>query len=560
MAGVLQIVWFKRDLRVEDHLPLVCALRKGPTIALYCFEPSLLQHPSYSKRHYDFATQTLAGLKTALAAINVPLLICHSDMVPVLELIKRLMPDGFVIHSHEETGNDLSYRRDRQVKTWCKVHRVDWFETPHHGVVRRLKSRDSWSRLWTERMSHAPVAAPGRQAHEVVEAYLSILQSPKVSDAIQTLDQQGRAQLADLLNQPSEPSIEQRGGRSLALECLNEFFASRTAGYRVGMSSPLIAPDVCSRLSPHIALGSVSVRELVHRLIEERRRIHQLPAHHPQRQSLSGLKSFESRLHWRCHFVQKLEDQPSIEFKNIHPAYDQLRTQALDPHIFSAWKSGHTGFPLIDACMRYLIAKGWLNFRMRAMLVSFSSYQLWQHWYQPGLHLASLWLDYEPGIHYSQLQMQSGTTGINTIRMYNPTKQAQDQDPDGVFIKRWVPELGRVPLPYLFEPWTMPRLVQAQAGCLIGRDYPEPIVDLALSAKRAREQVWAIRQNAGFQAEAKKIYTKLGSRNPHRESRARLARAQVKSEQGRVGQVRVEEQQPDLFANEHPLDSSVEHR
>jgi deoxyribodipyrimidine photo-lyase len=167
---------------------------------------------------------------------------------------------------------------------------------------------------------------------------------------------------------------------------------------------------------------------------------------------------------------------------------------------------------MVDACMRSLRATGWLNFRMRAMLVSFASYHLWLHWRQPGMFLARQFLDYEPGIHWSQMQMQSGTTGINTLRMYSPTKQAKDQDPQGLFIRRWVPELSRVPLPYLAEPWKMDVSVQRIARCSIGVDYPFPIVDDKQAMKVAKDRMYGLRKTAEAREEASGVQARHGSR------------------------------------------------
>ena len=159
---------------------------------------------------------------------------------------------------------------------------------------------------------------------------------------------------------------------------------------------------------------------------------------------------------------------------------------------------------MVDACMRALTATGWLNFRMRAMVMSFASYHLWLHWRKPALHLANLFTDYEPGIHYSQVQMQSGTTGINAIRIYNPIKQGIDHDPDGVFIRRWIPELRDIDQAYIHTPW--------QAASHMN-GYPMPIVDEKTARKSAADQLYGLRKNNTAHKEtAKKIVSKHGSR------------------------------------------------
>lgn len=141
------------------------------------------------------------------------------------------------------------------------------------------------------------------------------------------------------------------------------------------------------------------------------------------------------------------------------------------------------------------------------MVVSFFVFNLWQDWRE--LHfLARQFLDYEPGIHYPQLQMQSGVTGINTIRIYNPVKNSKEHDEDGAFIRQWVPELKHVPTPFIHEPWTMSSMEQQLYQVEIGKDYPFPIVDLEASRKLASDQIWALRKSAAAKKEASRILKK----------------------------------------------------
>ncbi len=148
-----------------------------------------------------------------------------------------------------------------------------------------------------------------------------------------------------------------------------------------------------------------------------------------------------------------------MEFENLATAYDGRREDEFDGEHFTAWKEGETGFPMVDTCMR-------------AMLMSFSSYHLWQHWRRPGQWLARQFLDLEPGIHWPQVQMQSGTTGVNAIRIYNSTTQVRDHDPEGPFIREWGPELQDVPSDCIDDPSEMPRMVQTSFGCVIAKSTP----------------------------------------------------------------------------------------
>jgi deoxyribodipyrimidine photo-lyase len=314
---------------------------------------------------------------------------------------------------------------------------------------------------------------------------------------------------------PSEDSQAfQQGGCDVGERYLQTFLEERGAGYRRAMSSPVTGEAGCSRLSPYLAFGNLSIRQVV-----QRSRARLLDVREALRCGVAvdetwtqSLASFESRLSWHCHFMQKLEDEPQLEFRNVNRAFDGLRENEFREDWFRAWQDGQTGYPMVDACMRALRSTGWINFRMRAMVMSFAAYHLWLHWRQPALHLARMFTDYEPGIHYSQCQMQSGVTGINTIRIYSPAKQARDQDPSGVFIRRWVPELDGVPDEYLAEPHRMSVFQQSLFGCRIGRDYPVPLVEHESAYRLARDRIFAARGTSAARQQAAEVYEKHGSR------------------------------------------------
>jgi deoxyribodipyrimidine photo-lyase len=495
------VVWFKRDLRIDDHRPLALAAARGPVIALYVHEPALLHSPEFDPAQLRFIDECLAALDDGLRRRGIALTLRIGELPQVLDALRRAT--GFdTLWSHEETGNRLTFDRDLAVGRWCRSNGVAWTEIAQTGVVRRLKTRDGWARRWSQRMAEPIAEVPMRLAGPA------------------GLDHGQRPQPGALGLAGSTRPDAQRGGEPTALATLDQFLAVRGVDYRRGMSSPVHAFERCSRLSPHLAWGSISMRRVAQaaaaRALDVRLR---RAAGEPIDPRWAGsLHSFQGRLRWHCHFMQKLEDEPRIEFENFARACDALRDAA--PILpgseaaarLLAWQHGETGYPMVDACMHALARCGWINFRMRAMLVSFASYHLWLHWRHTAPFLARAFLDFEPGIHYSQFQMQSGTTGINTIRIYSPAKQVLDHDPQGVFIRTELPALARVPARYLAEPHTMPASVQRESGCLIGRDYPAPVVDHATAFREARERIAAIRRRPDARTEADEIQRRHGSR------------------------------------------------
>jgi len=495
-----QLVWFKRDLRIADHAPLLRAARAGPVLGLYVFEPSWLEAATTDPSHVRFVRESLVELRSAFEDAGGRLLVRVGELPDVLDRLFVAHPFG-ALWSHEETGDDRSYQRDKAVARWAKAKGVPWTEVPQFGVLRGAgPKRRQWASRWTERMSKPVYPAPDRLT---------------VPD--QAPDAGPLPELGALGVPPSSKTEAVLPGRGAGLETLQSFARERARTYRSGMSSPVSAWTASSRLSPYIAYGNLSLKEIFQtsqlrlRSLRGRRR----PA---EQRTREGLEAFESRLRWHCHFIQKLEDEPALEFRNLNRAFDGLREEdpsrwtVEDHRSFDAWKAGQTGFPLVDAVMRALQAGGWINFRMRAMLVSFATHHLWLHWREPAVFLAQHFLDYEPGIHFSQFQMQAGTTGIAATRVYSPAKQVRDQDPRGTFIRRWVPELEAVPDTHLPEPHRMPRDAQRKFGCLIGKDYPTPVVSPGKAMAHARAKLEDAKKRAEAAGTSQEVLRRHGSR------------------------------------------------
>ncbi len=502
----MQLVWFKRDLRTADHAALAAAAQRGPVLPLYVVEPELWEQPDTSGRQWQFVRETLVTLRADLARLGQPLIVRHGRIEDILQQLIDTRPIA-AVWAHAETGNAWSYARDRRVRALLRDRGVAFCELRQHGVVRGRADRGVWSRQWERLMAEPLHAEPALPRLDAIDPGV-VPEWPSPRLAVDSCP--GR----------------QRGGRDLAEQALHSFLRVRGARYHSEMSSPASALGACSRLSAHLASGALSLREVVQ---TTRREI----ARHSNRRDpaaatwRAALRAFEGRLHWHCHFMQKLESEPRIEFANLHPATAGLRDPGPSPHLAS-WARGETGWPFVDACMRALDHNGWLNFRMRAMLMSVASYQLWMHWREPALHLARRFVDYEPGIHWPQAQMQSGTTGINALRIYNPVKQSLEHDPDGRFIRTWVPELGSVDAASIHTPWKMPLSEQQRCGVRIGRDYPAPLVDHESAARRARQRLTEARRSPTAKRESQAIHARHGSRRrAQRRWHANLAQADL---------------------------------
>jgi deoxyribodipyrimidine photo-lyase len=482
MKKKINIVWLKRDVRLHDHLPLHHAIAEGsPILLVYCFEPPLLSIPLYSKRHWKFVVEGLRDM-------HLQLRVQHPQNVQVIQgdfiAFLKACQEHFEIkglYSSQESGIQWTFDRDKTVHKFLKSEQISWREYSTEGIRRAVFNRIDWFANWFEYM-HRPIPKTDYQK----ASFVSLPNTLKASFDARTFTKQFTTSKQELLFQI--------GGERLGLKILKSFLDRRYQNYPYHISKPLDSRKSCSRLSPYLAWGHLSLRTIYQ----------ETKATQKKRSNGKLLYGFIDRLTWRSHFIQKFEDEISMESEPLNQGYRSLKTTDNIAYI-QAWKEGKTGYPLVDACMRCLIQTGYINFRMRAMLVSFFTQHLLQDWRIAAEYLGALFLDFEPGIHFPQIQMQASITGINTIRIYNPLKQSLEHDAKGIFIKKWVPELHLISKEYIHTPWTIPPLEALTIGFEIGTHYPHPIIDTVQTGKRARDLFWSLRKDPIVKQETKRI-------------------------------------------------------
>ena len=457
----INIVWIKRDIRSQDHEAFHEAENSGiPYLPIFIFEPSMLKYPDCSLRHLQFQYLSIIQTNLSLAKFNKEIQIFHAEAIDVFQKLSALF-DIQTVFSYQESGISLTYERDKSIGQYLKSKQIQWVEFQRDGIIRGIKNRENWDKQWYVAMSRPLI----RNLYTVQEDLnfsnpFPLLEHLKVDFE----------NYAKTMQPPGEKN---------ALKYLKSFLENRGFHYSTFISKPNESRKSCSRLSPYLAWGNLSLRT-----------VYQVTYSHMKHiQPKAPFKNFLSRLHWHCHFIQKFEQECRYETECINRGFESVQKNINNDHL-EAWKNGKTGIPLVDACMRCLKETGWINFRMRAMVVSFLTHHLYIDWRSGTYHLAQLFLDYEPGIHYPQFQMQAGTTGINTVRVYNPVKNSIQHDPQGIFIKTWLPELANLPLVFVHEPWKMTALDSEMYDFHLGKDYPFPIISLEEELKENKKKLW----------------------------------------------------------------------
>ncbi|MDX1334011.1 MAG: deoxyribodipyrimidine photo-lyase, partial [Robiginitalea sp.] len=321
------VFWFKRDLRLEDNEALATAVREGENLLLlYLLEPSLYQDPHYSERHWDFIRQSLWELQQSLAARGSRILCVREE---ALTFFRQLQQEYTLkaVYSHCETGIGRTYQRDLALAHSLRTAGIPWKEYQANGVVRGLRDRTGWASAWQGYMSKPLAQVSWNKASLLPE------------QAVRRLETRWRPMRLKAISE----GVFQVGGRKAALACMDSFFSERIRNYSIHISKPEASRSSCSRLSPYLAWGNLSIREVYQRLQVFKK----------EGRWRRQANAFGSRLRWHCHFIQKFEMEPRMEYEAINRAFIPMK-QPLRPEYIRAWETGKTGYPLVDAAMRCL--------------------------------------------------------------------------------------------------------------------------------------------------------------------------------------------------------------
>ncbi|WP_424015545.1 FAD-binding domain-containing protein [Halorubrum xinjiangense] len=456
-GGSGTIVWHRDDLRIGDNPGLAAAAAETDRVLpLFVFDPAFYGERGMAcDARIEFLHDCLRDLDRQYRDVGgAGLTYAHGDP---LDVLAQFVDAGWDVVATATASGRYGRRRDDRARERLGVRFV-----AGDGLVRNAdRPRENWSDHVESWLAADPFDWDPRSV--AIERVETPVDPDRVSDAYGV---------------DSAKTQVPTGGRGPARERLRAF-AEEIAAYPGSISSPLDAREGTSGLSPYLRFGCLSVRE-VHRHVDERA------------PNGRGKSMFVSRLFWNRHYTQKLLDWPGWLDRAVNPVYEGFNRDRHDPDLVAAWKDGETGFPMVDASMRCLRETGWLNFRMRALCASVYFHVLQQPWRIGADHFYEHLIDGDAAINYTQWQSQCGLIGRPGLRLYDPRKQVRDQDPDGEFVRRWVPELEPLPSVHLDAPEKTPLAVQREVGVRIGETYPYPVVDYEAARSEFRRRYGAV--------------------------------------------------------------------
>lgn len=501
----MQLVWFKRDLRLQDSTPLFESMKafrhSGKVLPLYCHEPSLIEQPDVARQHQLFIHETLAELDSDIQSIGGKLLQAVGEAVDVFDRIHRVQPIT-KIWTHRETTQRSQFERDKAVIAWCKSHGVEIMEIEQNGIARGFQKAESFPEYFARSRSAILRDPMGKDLSERFSDLPFASCDPESIPAAAGVDK----------------PLRQRGGRSEALKALNRFFTiPKLKKYPYQISSPNTAWDGCSRISTYLAYGIVSDREVFQAVDQAVTEAHGLMDAYQFEKFQGNARFFLDRMGWRRNYIQTFERNPEMEYRCMLPQFEGVREAEYSEEHFEAWKEGRTGFPYIDAALRFLNQTGWINMRLRSTVVSFATMNLWIPTTKVAQYLATEFLDYEPGIHHVIHQLTAGTTEFSDLMVYDPIKQGKDHDPDGRFIRQWVPELSDVFDNKIHSLVDTQFNISREAEALGYMPYPRAIVDHRETSQKAKDRIHELRNGSVMKARPPKPKPKKNE-NPWQES------------------------------------------
>jgi len=461
---VTALLWFRRDLRVHDHPALTAALAAHEhVVPVFCFDPAILGGRHASGPRTQFLLGALTDLDRSLRERGGALVVRHG--APERELVALAREVGATeLHASFDT---TPYARRRGERTHRAFEAAGLAQTLHPGVnvvedARALRTKAGKPYSVFTPFHRACLAAPHRD----------VLPPPERVTLPPGLDPGALPALEDLGLSERVPDPVP-AGETEARRRLEAFLDGPVKGYGQGQNR--MGEDATSRLSPYLHFGCLSPREVLELTPEEGR----------------GPERFARQLYWADFYNHVIFHFPGNQREEFQERFrGTLEWPGTDEH-FAAWRAGRTGYPLVDAGMRQLATEGWMHNRARLVVASFLIKDLGVDWRRGEAHFMRLLVDGDEAVNNGNWQWIA-STGTDPApyfrRLYNPTRQMETHDPEGAYVRRYVPELRGVADAFIREPWTMPPEVQDSAGCLIGRDYPPPVVDHQEARQAAGER------------------------------------------------------------------------